>query len=136
MSTALPRATIRRQVRLPLQFADGYTTTARALTFDGLADGLEHLALGLGDGQVAIERSTILGPVSVHRIDVSESILADLAGVDDPQHGCVRFSACTWLFSSTQRTIARSGGFRYKPTMSRTFSTNCGSLENLKFSTR
>src|SRR5262249_53582417 len=29
-----------------------------------------------------------------------------------------------------------SGGFRYKPTMSRTFSTNWGSLENLKFSTR
>src|SRR5215469_8779750 len=42
----------------------------------------------------------------------------------------------TWLFSSTHRTTARSGGFRYKPTMSRTFSTNCGSLENLKFSTR
>src|SRR3954453_23282877 len=37
---------------------------------------------------------------------------------------------------TTQRTIARSGGFRYNPTMSRTFSTNCGSLENLKFSTR
>src|SRR5215471_19220703 len=50
--------------------------------------------------------------------------------------GSVRFSACTWLFSSTHNTMARSGGFRYRPTISRTFSTNCGSLENLKFSTR
>jgi GTP cyclohydrolase II len=48
MSPALPKATIRRQVRMPLRFADGYTTAARVLTFDGLVDGLEHLALGLG----------------------------------------------------------------------------------------
>ena len=48
MSSALPKATIRRQVRMPLRFADGYTTAARVLTFDGLVDGLEHLALGLG----------------------------------------------------------------------------------------
>ena len=48
MSLALPKATIRRQVTLPLRFADGYTTAARVLTFDGLVDGLEHLALGLG----------------------------------------------------------------------------------------
>jgi len=34
---------------LPLRFPDGYSTTARVYTFDGLADGLEHLALGLGD---------------------------------------------------------------------------------------
>jgi GTP cyclohydrolase II len=44
-----PRATIRTQVRLPLELADGYTTTARVYTFDGLVDGREHLALGLGD---------------------------------------------------------------------------------------
>ena len=33
---------------MPLRFADGYTTTARVVTFDGLVDGREHLALGLG----------------------------------------------------------------------------------------
>jgi GTP cyclohydrolase II len=33
---------------IPLRFADGYATPARVLTFDGLVDGLEHLALGLG----------------------------------------------------------------------------------------
>jgi GTP cyclohydrolase II len=48
MSSVLPKATIRQQVRLPLRFADGYTTAARVYTFDGLVDGLEHLALGLG----------------------------------------------------------------------------------------
>jgi GTP cyclohydrolase II len=48
MSSALPNATVRREVMIPLHFADGYATAARVLTFDGLVDGLEHLALGLG----------------------------------------------------------------------------------------
>src|SRR5215217_1649983 len=48
MSPELPDASIRRQVMIPLRFVDGYTTPARMLTFDGLVDGLEHLALGLG----------------------------------------------------------------------------------------
>jgi GTP cyclohydrolase II len=45
----LPTATIRTQVPLPLHFADGYSTTARVFTFDGLVDGQENLAFGLGD---------------------------------------------------------------------------------------
>lgn len=45
----LPPATIRTEVALPLRFAGGFATTARAFTFDGLVDGREHLALGLGD---------------------------------------------------------------------------------------
>jgi GTP cyclohydrolase II len=48
MPTDLPRATIRTQVPLPLRFHDGYTTTARVYSFDGLLDGREHLAFGLG----------------------------------------------------------------------------------------
>ena len=48
MSPELPSASIRQQVVIPLRFADGYSTPARVLTFDGLVDGLEHLALGLG----------------------------------------------------------------------------------------
>ncbi len=40
---------IRSRVTVPLQFADGYRTTAEVITFDGLADGKEHLALALGD---------------------------------------------------------------------------------------
>jgi GTP cyclohydrolase II len=49
MTRNLPVATIRAQLTVPLRFADGYATTARVFTFDGLADGLEHLAFGLGD---------------------------------------------------------------------------------------
>lgn len=40
---------IRSRVTVPLKFADGYRTTAEVITFDGLADGKEHLALALGD---------------------------------------------------------------------------------------
>jgi GTP cyclohydrolase II len=40
---------IRSRVAVPLKFADGYRTTAEVITFDGLADGKEHLALALGD---------------------------------------------------------------------------------------
>jgi GTP cyclohydrolase II len=49
MPRPLPAATIRTQVTVPLRFADGYATTARVYTFDGLVDRREHLALGLGD---------------------------------------------------------------------------------------
>jgi GTP cyclohydrolase II len=41
-------ATIRTQVEVPLRLADGYTTEARVFSFDGLVDGREHLAFGLG----------------------------------------------------------------------------------------
>jgi hypothetical protein len=40
--------------------------------------------------------------------------------------GWVRSSAWIWVSSSTQRTSARSGGFSYSPTTSRTFSTESG----------
>jgi GTP cyclohydrolase II len=44
----LPTATVRRQVPVPLRFPDGYATSAQVFTFDGLVDGGEHVALGLG----------------------------------------------------------------------------------------
>ena len=40
------------------------------------------------------------------------------------------------VFSSTHSTIAVWGGFRYRPTTSRTLSMNCGSVDSLKVSTR
>jgi GTP cyclohydrolase II len=49
--------TVRTQVTVPLRFADGYATTAEVVTFDGLADGREHLLLGLGDWRQALARS-------------------------------------------------------------------------------
>jgi GTP cyclohydrolase II len=46
----LPAARIRTQVMLLLRFADGFGTTARVYTFDGLADCREHLAI-IGAGK-------------------------------------------------------------------------------------
>jgi GTP cyclohydrolase II len=45
---SVPDATVRNQVAVPLRFRDGYGTTARMITFSGLVDGREHLALALG----------------------------------------------------------------------------------------
>ncbi|MFD3452748.1 GTP cyclohydrolase II [Streptomyces sp. NPDC058691] len=50
---ALPQAAIRTRVRIPLRFSDGWTTSADVITFTGLADGKEHIALGLGDHEGA-----------------------------------------------------------------------------------
>jgi len=50
MNTApLTPASVRTSVRIPLRFSDGFHVDAQVFTFDGLADGLEHVALGLGD---------------------------------------------------------------------------------------
>ncbi|MGG5259189.1 GTP cyclohydrolase II [Phycicoccus avicenniae] len=48
MSRELPTALVRAEVDLPVALADGSTTVARVVTFDGLVDGREHLALRLG----------------------------------------------------------------------------------------
>jgi GTP cyclohydrolase II len=42
-------ATVRTRVRIPLRFGDGYAVAAEAVTFHGLVDGGEHVALILGD---------------------------------------------------------------------------------------
>lgn len=47
-STGPPVATIRSQLTVPLVVGDGFATTARLLTFHGLVDGQEHVALALG----------------------------------------------------------------------------------------
>jgi GTP cyclohydrolase II len=44
-----PAATVRTRVKVPLRFGDGYGVDAELVTFHGLADGLEHLAIVLGD---------------------------------------------------------------------------------------
>jgi hypothetical protein len=54
---------------------------------------LADLALGFSEGTVKLSRCTVLGPTYTHRLDASESILDDLAVVEDAQDGCVRFTA-------------------------------------------
>jgi GTP cyclohydrolase II len=75
MFAMTPPATIRSNVSLPLQFADGYRTTARVFTFDGLVDGSEHLALALGD-RAAEQASATVPLVRVH----SECLTGDVFG--------------------------------------------------------
>ncbi|MEU6281992.1 GTP cyclohydrolase II [Streptomyces sp. NPDC047028] len=44
-----PVATPRARVRVPLRFHDGYGVDAELVTFHGLTDGAEHVAVVLGD---------------------------------------------------------------------------------------
>ncbi|MFD8720375.1 GTP cyclohydrolase II [Streptomyces sp. Ag109_O5-1] len=44
-----PAATQRARVRVPLRFNDGYSVNAELVTFHGLTDGQEHVAVVLGD---------------------------------------------------------------------------------------
>ena len=48
MTGAVQAAAIRRRIPIPLRFADGYSTTATVVTFTGLADAQQHVALELG----------------------------------------------------------------------------------------
>lgn len=65
----------------------------RALLSETFPLELADLALAFRSGEVRLERTTVLGPMQVHRIDASESILNDVAVVANAQEGCVRFSA-------------------------------------------
>jgi len=50
--------------------------------------------------------------------------------------GAVRFNAWIWNFESIEGPAALSGGFRYRPTTSRTLAFTSGSVENLNVSRR
>jgi GTP cyclohydrolase II len=74
-----PTATVRTQVTVPLRFSDGYAATGRVFSFDGLADGGEHLAIGLGAWQEALDRSARGGPAPLVRPH-SECLTGDVLG--------------------------------------------------------
>ncbi|MBB2943720.1 GTP cyclohydrolase II [Actinoplanes lutulentus] len=99
---ALAKATIRRQVSVPLRFPDGYATSARVMTFDGLADGKEHLALGLGDWQRALTKSAAGGRAPLVRPH-SECLTGDVFGSQ-------RCDCGPQLREAVER-IAEQGGF-------------------------
>lgn len=50
-------------------------------------------AISTTSGDVVLNRVTVLGRLTVHRLEASDCILQDLAVAEDFQHGCVRFSA-------------------------------------------
>ncbi|GAA2871132.1 GTP cyclohydrolase II [Actinoplanes cyaneus] len=73
------KATVRRQVTVPLRFSDGYVTTAQVMTFDGLTDKREHLLLGLGDWRRALTKSAAGGRAPLVRPH-SECLTGDVFG--------------------------------------------------------
>ena len=77
--TETPKAAVRTEVTVPLRFPDGYATTARVFTFDGLADGKEHLALGLGDWERSLARAAVGGRAPLVRPH-SECLTGDVFG--------------------------------------------------------
>jgi GTP cyclohydrolase II len=77
--TVSARVAIRRTVTVPLRFGDGYSTTAQVMTFDGLADGKEHLALGLGEWKRSLARSVTGGRAPLVRPH-SECLTGDVFG--------------------------------------------------------
>ena len=96
------RATTRTEVDVPLRFADGFSTTAHVVTFDGLADGREHLALGLGDWRGALAREAGGGTPPLVRPH-SECLTGDV-------FGSTRCDCGPQLRDAVER-IAAEGGF-------------------------
>jgi GTP cyclohydrolase II len=78
-STVASVATERTRVRVPMRFADGFSTTADVVTFDGLVDGREHLLLGLGDWQGSLIRHAAGGDAPLVRPH-SECLTGDVFG--------------------------------------------------------
>ncbi|WP_250004086.1 GTP cyclohydrolase II [Actinoplanes sp. M2I2] len=95
-------ATLRQQVTVPLRFGDGYAASARVMTFDGLVDGKEHLALGLGDWQRALKKSAAGGRAPLVRPH-SECLTGDVFGSQ-------RCDCGPQLREAVER-IAEQGGF-------------------------
>ncbi|MEO3746773.1 GTP cyclohydrolase II [Plantactinospora sp. B5E13] len=102
MYAPLPAATIRTQVTVPLRFPDGYATTARVFSFDGLVDGREHLAFGLGDWVGARDRDGVDGVAPLVRPH-SECLTGDVFGSQ-------RCDCGPQLREAVER-IADAGGF-------------------------
>jgi len=95
----LPVARVRTQVTMPLRFADGYATLARVFTFEGLVDGREHVAIGLGDRADAVAPARRTPLVRPH----SECLTGDVLGSQ-------RCDCGAQLRESVAR-IADAGGF-------------------------
>jgi hypothetical protein len=76
----------------PLAGADLVAFNRRLLQ-EAYPVALADVAIATRIGQVQLARTTVLGPMAVHRLDASECILDDVAIAADAQHGCIRFSA-------------------------------------------
>jgi GTP cyclohydrolase II len=77
MLSPVTPATVRGQVPLPLRLEDGSLTEGTVLSFDGLCDGREHVAIALGDR--AKDGPTDAGDVPLVRVH-SECLTGDVLG--------------------------------------------------------
>src|SRR5918995_1177011 len=77
MLSPVTPATVRGQVPLPLRLEDGSLTEASVLSFDGLYDGREHVAIALGDR--AVDGPTDPDVVPLVRVH-SECLTGDVLG--------------------------------------------------------
>ncbi|WP_433207303.1 GTP cyclohydrolase II [Dactylosporangium sp. CS-047395] len=102
MFETLPGATMRTQVTVPLRLLDGYSTTARLFSFNGLVDGREHVAFGLGDWADAARRSAGDGAAPLVRLH-SECLTGDIFGSE-------RCDCGPQLREAIER-ISEAGGF-------------------------
>jgi GTP cyclohydrolase II len=102
MYDTLPIATVRTRVLVPLRFSDGYATTAGVFSFNGLVDGREHLAFGLGDRAGSLVRSAAGGPAPLVRPH-SECLTGDVFGSQ-------RCDCGPQLREAVER-VAAAGGF-------------------------
>jgi GTP cyclohydrolase II len=102
MPPNVPTTTIRTQVTVPLRFADGYATDARVFSFEGLVDGRENLAFGLGDWAGTFTPGDQRGAVPLVRPH-SECLTGDVFGSQ-------RCDCGPQLREAVER-IADSGGF-------------------------
>jgi len=89
-------------VTMPLRFADGYATAARVLTFEGLVDAREHLALGLG-GYAETSSQNALPPTEPLVRPHSECLTGDVFGSQ-------RCDCGAQLREAVER-IAEAGGY-------------------------
>ncbi len=103
MADAVPVATIRQQVTVPLRFSDGYRASARLFTFDGLVDGREHVAFGLG---LPLDESPSLAGIVPLVRPHSECLTGDVFGSE-------RCDCGAQLRESVERICAEGGYLLY-----------------------
>lgn len=101
-AAAAPAAAVRSRVSVPLRFPDGFTADAEVMTFSGLADGKEHLLLGLGDWERAVRDDVQGGAGPLVRLHI-ECLTGDVFGSQ-------RCDCGPQLREAVER-IADAGGF-------------------------
>jgi GTP cyclohydrolase II len=77
----LPAASIRRHVTVPLHLPDGRSLQSEVFSFEGLVDGEEHVAIGLGDWAGAVTRAATGDDPVLTRLH-SECLTGDVLGSD------------------------------------------------------